>query len=145
MTTEAEPTKKPGGPGRRKGSKNKPKFTEPPKIALLNPDDNIAAFPNFDLRQPVIGTRAWYEMQLAGVEAALVDAPPAAVAPLHRRIQQYAEIITKLREKEEPEVQLSQADLVAKMSSEAAQMADVYLEVFVREYTSRHRLKLVRA
>jgi hypothetical protein len=94
--------------------------------------------------RPDPGTRAWYEEQLRDVEAALGEAKPGEVASLHRRLMAYAEKIAAMRAEEEPNEELSGDELRAKLQSEALQLADAYLEVFVEEYCRRHRLKLVR-
>ena len=90
------------------------------------------------------GTMLWYEQQLADLERALPEAKPGELASLHRRMIQYAEHNAKLRERESPEEKLGPDELIAKLTSEAAQMADPYLEVFVREFCGRHRLRMVR-
>lgn len=90
------------------------------------------------------GTMVWYEQQLADLERALPDAKPGELASLHRRMMQYAERIAQLRDEQQPEEVLSTQQMVDKLTSEAAQMADAYLEVFVREYCGRHRLTVVR-
>lgn len=118
--------------------RSKPASKRTPSIQLVGPGVELAP-------RPEPGTRAWYEMQLADVEAALADAKPGEVASLHRRVMQYAEKISALRALETPVIELDHDAMVAKLTGEAALMADAYLEPFVREYCQRNRLTLVRA
>jgi hypothetical protein len=90
------------------------------------------------------GTLVWYEQQLADLERALPEAKPGELASLHRRMMQYAERIAQMRDAQRPEEVLTSEQMIDKLTSEAAQMADAYLEVFVREYCGRHRLSVVR-
>jgi hypothetical protein len=125
-----------------------PKVRQRPKriaggIASVDGEGELHVLPP-PVERPDPGTRAWYEMQLADVEAALAQAKPGEVASLHRRIMQYAERIAALRDAETPHHDLTHDELIAKLQAEAVILADCYLEVFVREYTTRNRLKLVR-
>lgn len=125
----------------------KPKVRQRPKkiaggIASVDEGGELHVLPP-PVERPDPGTRAWYELQLADVEAALAQAKPGEVASLHRRIMQYAERIAALRDAETPHHDMTHDELIAKLQAESAILADCYLEVFVREYCTRNRLKLV--
>lgn len=115
------------------------------------PRKQPALFPVDPANPPVmvveaeVGTRAWYEAQLDDVRAHLALAKPGEAAALHRRMMQYAEKVTELRNAERPSEDLDEDELLDRMAGEARTMADAYLEVFVREYVGRNRLQLVRA
>jgi hypothetical protein len=116
---------------------------KPRKQPALFPVD--PANPPVAVIEAEVGTRAWYEAQLDDVRDHLREAKPGEAAALHRRMMQYAEKITELRDAERPADTLDEGQLLDRMASEARSMADAYLEVFVREYVARNRLALVRA
>jgi hypothetical protein len=100
--------------------------------------------PELPADRPEAGTRAWYEWRLGQVERELLTATGAPAAALERRALQYAEKIAELRRAEQADQPMTHDELVAMCAADAAELADPYLEPFVREFCTRHRLVLVR-